>query len=126
MSYFSIYIRQLFFLLLFSIYHRNYSNAKVISLTGSNGKTTTKELIHAVLSKKYKTIATSKVLNEGVDVPEARVAVVLSGSGSVREHVQRLISWPHRKICVVSQPTSTLGQRIRLSTRTSCALLRRS
>jgi superfamily II DNA or RNA helicase len=30
------------------------------------------------------------VLNEGVDVPEANVAVVLSGSGSVREHVQRL------------------------------------
>ncbi len=35
-------------------------------------------------------IVTSKVLNEGVDVPEANVAVVLSGSGSVREHVQRL------------------------------------
>ena len=33
---------------------------------------------------------TSKVLNEGVDVPDANVAVVLSGSGSVREHVQRL------------------------------------
>jgi superfamily II DNA or RNA helicase len=30
------------------------------------------------------------VLNEGVDVPDANVAVVLSGSGSVREHVQRL------------------------------------
>ena len=30
------------------------------------------------------------MLNEGVDVPEANVAVVLSGSGSVREHVQRL------------------------------------
>jgi superfamily II DNA or RNA helicase len=30
------------------------------------------------------------VLNEGVDVPEANVAIVLSGSGSVREHVQRL------------------------------------
>jgi superfamily II DNA or RNA helicase len=35
-------------------------------------------------------VVTSKVLNEGVDVPEANVAVVLSGSGSVREHVQRL------------------------------------
>ena len=33
---------------------------------------------------------TSKVLNEGVDVPDANVAIVLSGSGSVREHVQRL------------------------------------
>jgi superfamily II DNA or RNA helicase len=35
-------------------------------------------------------IATSKVLNEGVDIPDANVAVILSGSGSVREHVQRL------------------------------------
>jgi superfamily II DNA or RNA helicase len=35
-------------------------------------------------------LVTSKVLNEGVDVPEANVAIVLSGSGSVREHVQRL------------------------------------
>src|SRR5262249_4399107 len=35
-------------------------------------------------------IATSRVLNEGVNIPEANVAIVLSGSGSVREHVQRL------------------------------------
>lgn len=35
-------------------------------------------------------LACSKVLNEGVDVPEASVGVVISGSGSVREHVQRL------------------------------------
>lgn len=35
-------------------------------------------------------LATSKVLNEGVDVPEASVGIVLSGSGAVREHVQRL------------------------------------
>lgn len=35
-------------------------------------------------------LATSKVLNEGVNIPDASVAVVLSGSGSMREHVQRL------------------------------------
>ena len=35
-------------------------------------------------------IVTSKVLNEGVDVPSASIGIVLSGSGSVREHVQRL------------------------------------
>jgi superfamily II DNA or RNA helicase len=35
-------------------------------------------------------VATSRVLNEGVNVPEANVAVILSGTGSVREHVQRL------------------------------------
>lgn len=38
----------------------------------------------------YGALATSKVLNEGVDVPDANVAIVISGSGSVREHVQRL------------------------------------
>lgn len=35
-------------------------------------------------------VVTSKVLNEGVDVPTASVAIVLSGNASVREHVQRL------------------------------------
>ena len=35
----------------------------------------------------YPIVATSRVLNEGVNVPEANVAIVLSGSGSVREHV---------------------------------------
>ncbi|MFW7378033.1 MAG: DEAD/DEAH box helicase [Oligoflexus sp.] len=35
-------------------------------------------------------LVTSKVLNEGVDVPEASIGVVVSGSGTVREHVQRL------------------------------------
>lgn len=38
----------------------------------------------------YLALATSKVLNEGVNVPEASVAIILSGSGSTREHVQRL------------------------------------
>ncbi|MBF0276399.1 MAG: DEAD/DEAH box helicase family protein [SAR324 cluster bacterium] len=38
----------------------------------------------------YTVLITSKVLNEGVDVPEANVAIVVSGSGTVREHVQRL------------------------------------
>ncbi|MBS1792278.1 MAG: DEAD/DEAH box helicase family protein [Acidobacteria bacterium] len=35
-------------------------------------------------------LATSKVLNEGVNIPDASVAIVLSGSGSSREHIQRL------------------------------------
>ena len=38
----------------------------------------------------FSVLVTSKVLNEGVDVPEANVAIIVSGSGSVREHVQRL------------------------------------
>jgi len=45
-------------------YHRNYLGLKVIALTGSNGKTTTKELINAVLSKKFKTTATVGNLNK--------------------------------------------------------------
>lgn len=50
-------------------YHRNHCKAKIIGLTGSNGKTTTKELIFAVLSKKYKTIATKGNLNNHIGVP---------------------------------------------------------
>lgn len=49
-----------------------------------------REVLHKFNSGVYPIVATSRVLNEGVNVPEANVAVVLSGSGSVREHVQRL------------------------------------
>lgn len=38
----------------------------------------------------YRAVVTSKVLNEGVDVPEAKVAIVLGGSSSAREFIQRL------------------------------------
>jgi superfamily II DNA or RNA helicase len=56
-------------------------------------QTKTKERREVLLrfnSGAYPIVATSKVLNEGVNVPEANVAIILSGSGSVREHVQRL------------------------------------
>lgn len=49
--------------------HRTYLGLPIIALTGSNGKTTTKELIHAVLSKKYNTIATIGNLNNHIGVP---------------------------------------------------------
>lgn len=49
-----------------------------------------KEMLEKFRSGEIKTLVTSKVLNEGVDVPEASVGVVMSGSGAVREHVQRL------------------------------------
>jgi superfamily II DNA or RNA helicase len=39
---------------------------------------------------KYKVIVTSQVLDEGVDVPDASVGLVLGGTGSTREYVQRL------------------------------------
>ena len=50
-------------------YHRTYLGTKIISLTGSNGKTTTKELINTVLSKKYNTTATIGNLNNHIGVP---------------------------------------------------------
>ena len=49
-----------------------------------------KRMLESFRSGELKTLVTSKVLNEGVDVPEARVGIVVSGSGAVREHVQRL------------------------------------
>jgi superfamily II DNA or RNA helicase len=48
------------------------------------------EILTRIADGRYGAVVTSKVLNEGVDIPEANVAVVMSGSGSVREHVQRL------------------------------------
>lgn len=76
-----------------SQFHRNYCKAKVIGLTGSNGKTTTKELITAVLSKKYKTIATKGNLNNHIGVPltllsitpDTEMAIVEMGANHLNE-----------------------------------------
>ena len=50
-------------------FHRQYLKLPIIALTGSNGKTTTKELINVVLSKKYNTKATVGNLNNHIGVP---------------------------------------------------------
>ena len=50
--------------------HRRQFNIPVIGITGTNGKTTTKELIRAVLSKKYNVLATEGNLNNDVGVPK--------------------------------------------------------
>ncbi|WP_291107585.1 UDP-N-acetylmuramoyl-tripeptide--D-alanyl-D-alanine ligase [Flavobacterium sp. UBA6195] len=50
-------------------FHRLYLGLPIIALTGSNGKTTTKELINSVLSKKYNTLATIGNLNNHIGVP---------------------------------------------------------
>ncbi|MBP6730957.1 MAG: UDP-N-acetylmuramoylalanyl-D-glutamate--2,6-diaminopimelate ligase, partial [Chitinophagales bacterium] len=50
-------------------HHRQQLKCPVLAITGSNGKTTTKELIAAVLSKKYKTFATKGNLNNHIGVP---------------------------------------------------------
>lgn len=49
-----------------------------------------KKMLDAFRNGELDVLVTSKVLNEGVDVPEASVGIVVSGSGAVREHVQRL------------------------------------
>lgn len=50
-------------------FHRAYLKLPIVALTGSNGKTTTKELINVVLSKKYNTKATIGNLNNHIGVP---------------------------------------------------------
>ena len=48
------------------------------------------QILERFHSGAYNVVVTSQVLNEGVDVPAASVGIILSGTGSVREHVQRL------------------------------------
>jgi UDP-N-acetylmuramoyl-tripeptide--D-alanyl-D-alanine ligase len=50
-------------------YHRHQLHCPVLAITGSNGKTTTKELLAAVLSTQYKTVATIGNLNNHIGVP---------------------------------------------------------
>lgn len=74
-------------------YHRQQLNIPVIGLTGSNGKTTTKELIHSVLSQKYKTHATKGNFNNHIGVPltlleikpDAEVAIIEMGANHQKE-----------------------------------------
>ena len=56
-------------------YHRNQLDIPFIGLTGSNGKTTTKELIHAVLETQFKTSATSGNFNNHIGVPLTLLAI---------------------------------------------------
>lgn len=77
-------------------FHRKYLNVPMIALTGSNGKTTTKELIHAVLSEKYRTTATRGNLNNHIGVPltllsmdsQTELAVVEMGANHLKEIAQ--------------------------------------
>ncbi|MBL7137839.1 MAG: UDP-N-acetylmuramoyl-tripeptide--D-alanyl-D-alanine ligase [Bacteroidales bacterium] len=69
-------------------HHRKQLDIPVIGITGSNGKTTTKELAHAVLSKRYRIISTTGNLNNHIGVPltllsirpETEIAVVEMGA----------------------------------------------
>ncbi len=74
-------------------HHRSQLNIPVIGLTGTNGKTTTKELIRAALSGKYKTFATKGNLNNHIGVPlsilsitdETEIAVIEMGANHQKE-----------------------------------------
>ena len=74
-------------------YHRDYLNIPIIALTGSNGKTTTKELIQVVLSKKFNTKATLGNLNNHIGVPltllsftkDTEVGIVEMGANHQKE-----------------------------------------
>ena len=74
-------------------FHRNFLKLPIIALTGSNGKTTTKELIQVVLAKKYNTKATIGNLNNHIGVPltlltftsETEIGIVEMGANHKKE-----------------------------------------
>ena len=59
-------------------------------ITHRTGAEERRQILERFAEGRYRCVATSRVLNEGVDIPEAEVGVVLSGTSTVREHVQRL------------------------------------
>lgn len=74
-------------------FHRHFLNIPIIALTGSNGKTTTKELINVVLAKKFNTKATMGNLNNHIGVPltllsftnENQIGIVEMGANHQKE-----------------------------------------
>lgn len=74
-------------------HHRRQFNIPIIGITGSNGKTTTKELLNVVLSKKYNTLATIGNLNNHIGVPltllrinhTTEIAIIEMGANHVGE-----------------------------------------
>ncbi|GAB4029182.1 UDP-N-acetylmuramoyl-tripeptide--D-alanyl-D-alanine ligase [Spirosoma gilvum] len=88
-------------------HHRQTFTFPVIGLTGSNGKTTTKELIAGVLSKKYRTYATLGNLNNHIGVPLTLLAINDQYEMAVVE-----MGANHQKeielLCSIAQPTHGL------------------
>jgi UDP-N-acetylmuramoyl-tripeptide--D-alanyl-D-alanine ligase len=76
-----------------ALHHRKQFKIPFIAITGSNGKTTTKELVHAVLSKKYKTYTTTGNLNNHIGIPltilkvkqNAEMAIIEMGANHQKE-----------------------------------------
>lgn len=88
-------------------HHRRQLKIPVIGLTGTNGKTTTKELINAVLSQKFKTLATQGNLNNHIGVPLTILTIDNSHEMAVIE-----MGANHQKeialLCSIAQPTHGL------------------
>lgn len=85
-------------------HHRNQLNIPVLALTGSNGKTTSKELVNAVLSKKFRTQATKGNLNNHIGVPLTILAIESSTEIAVVEmganHLGEIAL-----LCTIANPT---------------------
>jgi UDP-N-acetylmuramoyl-tripeptide--D-alanyl-D-alanine ligase len=85
-------------------HHRKQLQIPVIGLTGSNGKTTSKELINAVLAERFKTFATFGNLNNHIGVPLSILAITSSVEIAVIE-----MGANHQKeielLCTIAQPT---------------------
>jgi len=83
--------------------HRRHLSIPVIGLTGSNGKTTTKELINAVLSQKFNTLATQGNLNNHIGVPLTVLSITAAHQMAVIE-----MGANHQKeielLCSIAQP----------------------
>jgi len=83
--------------------HRRHLSIPVIGLTGSNGKTTTKELISAVLSQKFNTLATQGNLNNHIGVPLTVLSITAAHQMAVIE-----MGANHQKeielLCSIAQP----------------------
>jgi UDP-N-acetylmuramyl pentapeptide synthase len=75
------------------LHHRRQLHIPVLAITGSNGKTTTKELVHAVLATQFKTYTTKGNLNNHIGVPltllciqaDAEMAVIEMGANHQKE-----------------------------------------
>ncbi len=89
-------------------HHRSTWNIPVVALTGSNGKTTTKELIATVLSKRYRTYATQGNLNNHIGVPLTILAVNPSDYDMVVVEMGANHQEEIALLCTIAQPTHGL------------------
>src|SRR5260370_22254174 len=62
----------------------------VPAITHETNAAERKHILDRFQTGQYRVIVTSKVLNEGIDVPEAKIAIVLGGTSGAREYIQRL------------------------------------